>query len=283
MTRTVLVAGATGTQGGSVVDALRAADAPVAVRALTRDPTSREARTLADRGVEVVRGDLTDRESMDAAVDGVDAVFGATAASSGDGERTQGITLADAAAAGDPDQFVFSSGGNADRRPGVPHVDAKHDVERHLADLDLRTTVIRPHSFFQNFERERPGIEEGRLAVPLPPGADHVLVDARDVGRFAARAFAEPERFDGVTVELAGEVTTAEALAETFADVLGQSVAPVHLPLESVGDEQAAFFEFLSTAEADPDRLRREFGFHPRSLRSYLEETGWGERRGPAR
>ena len=57
----ILVIGATGAQGIAVIDGLLqpAADgspSPYAIRALTRDPTSRRAKELADRGVEVVQG-----------------------------------------------------------------------------------------------------------------------------------------------------------------------------------------------------------------------------------
>ena len=55
----VLVTGATGNQGGVVVDALLDSGAWT-VRALTRDPAGRAARALAERGVEVVAGDMAD-------------------------------------------------------------------------------------------------------------------------------------------------------------------------------------------------------------------------------
>ena len=66
--RTVLVIGATGRVGGQVVAQLAGTGD---VRALTRDPAA-AARTP---GVEVVGGDLSVPDSLDAAVDGVDAVF----------------------------------------------------------------------------------------------------------------------------------------------------------------------------------------------------------------
>ncbi len=65
----VLVTGATGRVGGEVVAGLPAAGAEV--RALTRDPPA--ARLPAE--VEVVAGDLTLPESLEAGLAGVDAVF----------------------------------------------------------------------------------------------------------------------------------------------------------------------------------------------------------------
>src|SRR5882672_2974452 len=65
----VLVTGATGRVGRAVVDQLLGAGVPV--RALTRRPAA--ARLPA--AVEVVAGDLTVPESLDAALQGVSAVF----------------------------------------------------------------------------------------------------------------------------------------------------------------------------------------------------------------
>ena len=276
MIDSILVAGATGTQGGSVVDALLATGATYDVRGLTRRPESDAAAALRDRGVTVVEGDMTDRAAMDRAVADVDAVFAVTAGETGDAERAQGITLGEAAAAAGVELLVFSSGGNADRRPGIPHVDAKHDVERRLAELGVPVMVLRPHSFMQNFERQRGEILDGTLAFPIPEGKTHVLVDAADIGRFAARAFADPTRYAGVTVELAAARLTLEEIAAAFADVVGRDVDPVHVPLESTPPGMGAFMEFMADAEADPDRLREEFDFEPRGLREYLVAAGWG-------
>ncbi len=57
----ILVIGATGVQGGAVIDALLqpladGSPSPYAIRALTRDPQSQRAKELAGRGIEVVRG-----------------------------------------------------------------------------------------------------------------------------------------------------------------------------------------------------------------------------------
>ena len=54
--RLILVAGATGNQGGAVARSLL--DRGFRVRALTRNPQKPEAQALADQGAEVVEGDM---------------------------------------------------------------------------------------------------------------------------------------------------------------------------------------------------------------------------------
>ena len=66
--RLILVTGATGKQGGAVVHHLL--ERGFRVRALTRDSTKPKAQALAERGSEVVQGDLDDRASVEQALKG---------------------------------------------------------------------------------------------------------------------------------------------------------------------------------------------------------------------
>lgn len=61
--------------GGSVVSAILS-DGTFAVRAATRNPDSDASKKLKERGVEVVKADLSDKESVKAAVAGSEGVFG---------------------------------------------------------------------------------------------------------------------------------------------------------------------------------------------------------------
>jgi uncharacterized protein YbjT (DUF2867 family) len=72
-TRTVLVIGATGQQGGAVARALLSRGHRV--KALTRKPDSDAARQLVSAGTDLVTGDLGDRASVLKVASGVDAMF----------------------------------------------------------------------------------------------------------------------------------------------------------------------------------------------------------------
>lgn len=60
----VVIVGATGKQGGSVVDALLKSPESYTVRAVTRNISSSKAQSLVARGVEVVTGDLDNHNSL---------------------------------------------------------------------------------------------------------------------------------------------------------------------------------------------------------------------------
>lgn len=63
MSKLVVILGATGKQGGSVVDAFLL-DPGFKVKAVARDLSSAAATKLREKGVEVVQGNVTDLSSL---------------------------------------------------------------------------------------------------------------------------------------------------------------------------------------------------------------------------
>ena len=63
MTKTVVVLGSTGKQGGAVIDAFLN-DPKYKVRALSRNAQSESAKELSKKGVEVVEGETSDEASL---------------------------------------------------------------------------------------------------------------------------------------------------------------------------------------------------------------------------
>ncbi|CAG9983878.1 unnamed protein product [Clonostachys byssicola] len=73
----LVVCGATGNQGGSVINYfLSQPSNPYALRGITRDPSSAKSQALAAQGVEMVAGDFNHPLSLDSAFKGASAIFG---------------------------------------------------------------------------------------------------------------------------------------------------------------------------------------------------------------
>lgn len=288
-TRGVLVVGATGTQGGAVARRLLDDDHDFEVYGLTRDPSSRAARHLAERGVRIVRGNLWEPSTLVSAMEPVDAVYGMTDywEAGSDGEITQGINLANAAADAGVDRFVFGSVAGAGERPDVPMIETKARIERHIDRLGLPATVIRPGYFVQNFTLRREDILDGTLALPLAPGRSLPLADTFDIGRLVVRALLEPDTYEGASIPLVGERLTLADMADTVGRVLGRAVEPVHIPIDvaraEVGDAYADLFEWYNAAthEGAVRDLERTYDFVPTSLSEYLLDTDWVRRELP--
>lgn len=290
----ILVAGATGTQGGAVVDALTSGEyGEFTVYGLTRDRESDAARGLSDRGVVVVEGDMTDEERMAALCTGMDGVFVVTTPYE-DGvptELEQGRVLINAAADAGA-HVVFTSAAGSFFQIGVPFVDSKHVIEQNCYNREMRRTIVRPAYFMQNLEAMAEEIRDGELALPLDPEAPLELVDAADVGRFAAMAFADPEAFDGVTFELAGDALTLEEMADALGTTLGVDVEAVHLDgtdyevREALGKDVVKLFEWFNDGGTgvNVDALTERFGVRPRTFADYLaDEETWRPAPAPTR
>jgi uncharacterized protein YbjT (DUF2867 family) len=231
--RLVLVAGGTGNQGGATVTHLLAAK-EVRVRVLTRNVESPKAKSLVARGAELVKGDFDDVASLRAALAGVSAAFsvqqwtekGGTAA-----EELHGKRFADAVKASGSPHLVYSSAEGVERKSGLGHYDSKWAIERHIRDLELPATILRPVGFMDAFGSQamQRGMYLGIFKANFGLARRIQFVAAHDIGWFAARALEDPQRYAGRVIPLAGDELSVGEIVETFKAVTGIKpwVAPI--------------------------------------------------------
>lgn len=281
---TIVVAGATGQQGGAVARRLLAAGWPV--RALTRNPDGPAARTLANHGAMVVQGDLGDRGSLETALEGAYGVFSVQVfwpPSVGvEGEILHGKNLADAAKAAGVKHFVYSSVGGADRNSGVAHFESKWRIEQHIRALGLPATILRPVFFMENFffPNFRGPILEGTLNWELRPDTRLALIAVDDIGAFAALALERPDEFIGRAIEIGGDELTPSEVAEHLTKAIGRPVRFVEQSMDQIkgfDSDMAAMLQWFIDEgyQVDIPALR---AIHPRLLtfEEWLRKAGWG-------
>lgn len=213
--KTILVLGATGQQGGAVVRAILEAGG-WEIRALVRDVDADAARRLEASGVALVAGDMDDPGSLSAAFAGVHAAYAYQAyASDPEREVRQGMAVADAAKAASVGHFVYGSVGGAERGSGVPHFESKWRVERHMREIGLPATIVQPVFFMDNFLRQpMRAVLLALMRSYIPDGRTLQMISVDDIGRWVARALTDPEGTIGRAVEIAGdELTRAQIVA----------------------------------------------------------------------
>ena len=264
LSQPIAVIGATGQQGGSVVDALLARQQEV--RALVRDPESAGARALRNRGVEVVAADQENGESLQRALSGAAALFFMTTfegPEGTEGEVRRGLSVADAAARAGVPRVVYSSVGAAERSTGIPHFESKCRVERRLSEV-VATKFVRPTFFMENLAPQLADDGSGELVLRLPVAGDVPIqmVAVRDIGAAAAGILVDPDAVDGDAVELAGDELTMAQVADRVAAVLNRPTRYEGLPLGVLGDDDdmRAMFQWFTTVpayRADFDVTRR--------------------------
>lgn len=233
----VLIVGASGQVGSRAV--AHAQGAGLSVRAVTRDP-SKLARA-AERGVEVVRGDLLSPDWLTSALEGVDQVVFAAhglvppsrrntpQAVDGEGARR----LIDAAARAGVRQFVFVSAGGA-RTETTVFGRVKRETERHLEASGVPWTVLRPSIFPENHALLLLGepVRAGKAVQFFGAGEERLnWISADDVAADAVRCLGDASTL-GTVRELRGSdhMSRREALA-LVEEALGVQARRQHLPV----------------------------------------------------
>lgn len=180
----LVVLGATGNQGGSVISYfLSLSPSPYALRGITRNPSSPKSISLASLGVEVVAADIDNPSSLDAAFKGASVIFSVTnfwqsfadpslrerASASGqiigvvskENEAQQNRNIIDAAAkVSTLERFIFSSMPNTNKLSGgkyahVYHFDGKAIAEEYGRSahpkLWEKTSVLYAGYYLENY------------------------------------------------------------------------------------------------------------------------------------
>ncbi|GAA5875050.1 hypothetical protein JCM16303_004994 [Sporobolomyces ruberrimus] len=267
--RLISVIGATGNQGGGVVDLLLEAT-DYNVRAISSNPSSDKAEALLERHskcvdakrFEVVEGNLNDRASLEKAIKGSYGVFASFSPTPSDGpteenpEVLQGKNLVDALKAIGIEHFVYSSLPSVaeltqGRLTEVFPFEAKHAVEKYARAQLQNSTFVIPGSFFANLDKpiwaKRRGDGVVAITAAFSPQTKVGWIDEHfDMGTFVAAIFKKgPLVTAGKTYPINSTPVTSSELAEVYTRVTGEP------------------------AEADPIDLN----FLHQMLKTYLGET----------
>ena len=239
-TQAILVTGATGKQGGAVVNALL--DSNFEILALTRNAASQSAQKLAQKSpkIKLVTGNL----------DALDEVFNAAQKATklpiwgvfsvqvaiGDGHTTiteerQGKALIDASLKYGVKRFVYSSvdrgGAASESSPTtVPHFKSKHAIEQHLftqAEGKMTYTILRPVAFYEDLSDDFVGKVFATSYAAMGEKSLQMIATS-DIGFFAAQAFLKPEEYEGVRLSIAGDELTFAEFKNVFEKTTGKKL-----------------------------------------------------------
>ena len=259
----VLVTGATGQQGGAVVQALLARGHRV--RGLTRKAHSPSAKALEARGVEIAVGDFTDSDSLVRAATGVDTIFAMTTPfeQGVDAETAQGLVIIEAANRAGVGHLVYSSVASANLETGIPHFDSKYAVEKAIASSGVPYSIIAPVFFMDNLLQ--PWMTQpGKIAMAMPGTRPLQQIAVADIGAFATAIIERRETVFGRRFDIAGDELTGDEAAAILSKATGQTLryegfSPDFLRAQS--EDMALMFEWFDTTgyAVDIAGLRRDF------------------------
>lgn len=210
----ILVTGGTGTVGRELVDLLVAAHVPV--RALTRRP----AAAALPQGVDVVAGDLSDRESLATALRGVDRIF---LVSTGPDIPVHDTNLIQEAARAEVTHVVKLSSGRTGDRTATDPIPSWHRVgEQALRDSGIGWTILGPLGFMANALHWAGSIRQQDSVFAAYGRARVAVVDERDIAAVAATVLTT-DGHEGQTYRLSGpEALSPHEMTAILADILGR-------------------------------------------------------------
>ncbi|KAI6914434.1 hypothetical protein KC334_g699 [Hortaea werneckii] len=253
MTRTIVVVGSTGQQGGAVVYALLKANG-WKVRGITRNTSSQKAKGLAAQGVEMVAGDIDDTKSLISAFQAIKSTSQCTADADAAGEKEaeQAFNIALAASQIPTlEHYLFSTllkarGLSKGHRP-VPHMDHKAGVDdrirKELPDLAAKTTFVWLGWYaasMASFPLVRPfelPLSGGNWVWMQPSPADACLPICGDVkvnlGTYVRAALDYPEKSHGKYVNVRTDRMTFTEILKIWSSATGKHAQYIPVSIEA--------------------------------------------------
>ncbi|KAJ7642443.1 NAD(P)-binding protein [Mycena polygramma] len=276
----VAVVGATGIQGGSVINALAESDKPYRVRGFTRDAAKPAAQSLSARGVEVVVISLVVENKAEVFKAFAGAYFAFLVTNfwehlNKERETNEGKLLVDAAKAAGVSRVVwsglpFTSKVTGGKYVNVHHFDSKALVSEYGRTAGVPFVEVQAGFYATNFFTTPNFLmkqEDGSFAMVWPIKAETVIpvIDAvGDYGLFVREVLERPAFPDGGEILAYSERISLGDMAKQLAKVTGKNIFFHQIPVEQ--------FKQGIQALGLPPHIALDMA---ESLQSW-EEFGWG-------
>lgn len=290
----IFIAGATGFVGGHLVDDLLAKGHRL--RCLVR--SEKKEKALSEKGVEVVRGDITSAETLKGVLGPEDFVVHLV----GIIEERQKATfnsvhvegtanlVAEAKRAG-VRHFFYQSALGSDRNSWSGYLRTKGEAEDIVRGSGLNFTIFRPSLIigpWDGFTKKLADMIKLSLVLPIPGEgkAKFQPVYIKDWLKCINRVIENPEHFIGAYDIGGPEHLTYREIVETLSSALGRSKFSVNIPMGLMKLGASIFEKVLPSPPVTTDQLRlleqdnicdldaveKHFGFKPARYRDALKE-----------
>ncbi|KAJ5899597.1 hypothetical protein N7495_004341 [Penicillium taxi] len=275
MSKLLVVFGATGHQGSSVINYVLndpELSQEYNIRAITRTTNSEKSQQLKEKKVEVVEGDVSNRASIEKALTGAHTIFAMTTPSLGpsalETEYNHAKTIADVAIEKGAKYIIFStlpsvakiSGGKYTK---VAHFDAKAKAEQYIRNLPIKSAFIALGFFMENLLLmpflAPQAAPDGNLVLsyPLSPETRFPMVDAtEDTGKFVGAILSQPDKYEGKTFYASTRLYSLEEITAIFSKVIGKTVIYKRISTEEFKQN----LPFLADAFTEGFSSIEEFG-----------------------
>ncbi|KAG9004159.1 hypothetical protein FRB94_002642 [Tulasnella sp. JGI-2019a] len=239
----VVVVGATGAQGSSVIKALSESNKPYRLRGFTRDPTKPIAKEMAAKGVEmvVVEPKPENKDLVTKAFEGADTVFAVTVLWMQGLQLAEGKMLVDAAKAANVKQFIWSGQESMAERSGGKYKNCnvseeKNEITKYARASGIPIVVnVIIAMFMENFKnvaapKKQADGSYAVFCVNPPETLVQLIYTSRDYGLYVQRAIEAPGKHEMYAYT---EMLSWEEMCKQLSEVTGKNVVYVRMPDEA--------------------------------------------------
>jgi len=214
----VLITGATGNVGMSVINSLSQYDHHLELYAGVRDLNRDKANFLLNYKIKFLQFDFTDLESYLPAIEGCDIIFLLRPPQLSEVEKYF-KPLIDVCIKVKVKHIVFLSVQGVEKSKIIPH----HKIENLIVDSRISYTFLRPAYFMQNFTTTLHSDLLNKKLIYLPAGkAKFTLIDVRDIGSVSAIVLTNISQHVNKSYELtSNEKLTFSEMANKLSSHLG--------------------------------------------------------------
>lgn len=207
---------------------------------MTRDLTSVAAKRIEDLGAEMIKADLSDKDSLKRAMQGCYGVFGVTNFwEHFDKEVEHGKNLIDAVKESNIKHLVLSTQPSPKKITGekidIPHFETKAQIEDYSRSKNIPATYIQPAFYFENFLSYFPPMkgEDGSYSFGFPQGDTPLAaLSIEDLGGIVNTIFNNPNEYIGKVIGGVSEDLKPAKYAEIMTNILGKSINYNFIPSE---------------------------------------------------
>ncbi|KAJ5217011.1 hypothetical protein N7468_010019 [Penicillium chermesinum] len=250
----VFVCGATGRQGGALVNHL--SKKGIEMRTITRNPSSEAAQKVSTLGVAVTEGNFNDsEETLRTKLIGCTTIFLNLVADFQNiaKEIDHAKKLIAAAKQAGVKHIVYSGSlgtENPERIPGWEEggimravVETKQNIEHQVRDAGFDTwTILRPGNFMTNFFAPlvfmyQGLVDKGIWSTALKEETVLPMIDPNDIGKFAAAAVIDPAKFNHQHIELASQMMTVDEILRDLSRATGKEKKAIYLTDAEIAEQ----------------------------------------------
>ncbi|KAL4729150.1 hypothetical protein ACLX1H_003561 [Fusarium chlamydosporum] len=276
MPKILAVTGATGQQGGAVINYILndpELSKQYSLRAITRNIDSDASKALKKRGIEVVQGDMADQSSMNKALTGAQYMFfmntPAWTATDLKPELELIKKTADTAVEAGIEYIIFSSLPSVRDISGGKYTanhtfDAKAEGEKYIRTLPVKSAFVRLAFFFENiiqvpfWQPQKDAKGNWVMSLQISPKTRLPWIDnGSNTGSFVGAILAEPEKYNGVGLDAAVGFYSMEELVAIESKVFAKEITYKQITPEEFADK----LPFMKELFVQAFHFGEEFGY----------------------